>query len=88
MNHSKDCESTFFDVRLHGFPNHDVQRDILLLALQINLSNNLEPKFAVNNWVDIIRALEVASPAFDVSLEGSSKHLNSYHMFINDLPSL
>jgi len=54
MKHSKDCESTFFDVRLHGFPNHDVQRDILLLALEINLPNNLEPKFAVNNWVDII----------------------------------
>lgn len=48
LNNLKDSELTL------GFPNHDIQRDILFLALQIDLLDNLEPKSAVNDWVDII----------------------------------
>lgn len=41
-------------MRRCGFPDHDIQSDVLLLALQINLLDNLEPKSPVNDWVDII----------------------------------
>jgi hypothetical protein len=54
LNRSKDNKLTLSDMRRGGFPNHDIQRDVLFLALQINLLDNLEPESPVNDWVDII----------------------------------
>jgi hypothetical protein len=54
LHSSKDNKLTLSDMRRCGFPDHDIQSDVLFLALQINLLDNLEPESPVNDWVDII----------------------------------
>jgi len=50
----------------HGFPDHDVQRDIPSAPLKVDLPRLFEAKLSVNRRVRGVARLQVARPAFAV----------------------
>ena len=72
-----DIPSRLFDTSLRRFSDHDVEADVLLLALQINFLDDLKPELAVDDWIDVVRALQIASSTFGIKLNPSRQRLSS-----------
>ena len=62
------CLLCLFGRFLHGCSDHDIQANVLFLALQIDFLDNLKTQLAVNDWIDIIRALQIARSTFGIKL--------------------
>lgn len=53
-------------LRAFRFPHHDIQLNVLLRPLEMNLPPDFEPHLAINDRIDLIRALEIARPSLSI----------------------
>lgn len=53
---------------LHRLPDHDIHSDSFLGTLEVDLLDEFEAHFSVDDGVDVVRALEIACSVLMISL--------------------
>ncbi len=77
---------TFLSLTRDRFSDHNVQADVFLCTLEMNFLDNLEAELAVNDWIDIIRTLQVTWLAFCIILKSESAFRYTHSMKGRTIP--
>lgn len=59
--------------------NHDIQDNVLFRTFQVNLLHDLESKFPIDDWIDVVGALQITSSTFSVRLWNSVSSIPSLY---------